>query len=146
MKILLAEDEKELNRAVTMMLRHEHFDVDSAYDGKEALAYAREEKYDVMVFDIMMPQMNGIELVKILRAENIDTPVLFLTAKSQIEDRIEGLDAGADDYLCKPFARGELMARVRALTRRQGNLNSLYKVRGYSPRSGDILSERTLEF
>ena len=118
MKILLAEDEKELSRAVTAILEHAKYAVDAAYDGTEALALAENNAYDVMIFDIMMPKMDGIELLKRIRQSGNYTPVIMLTAKSEIDDRITGLDAGADDYLTKPFAMGELLARLRSMTRR----------------------------
>ena len=118
MKILLAEDEKELSRAVTAILEHAKYAVDAAYDGEEALTLAENNAYDVMIFDIMMPKMDGIELLKRVRQSGNYTPVIMLTAKSEIDDRITGLDAGADDYLTKPFAMGELLARLRSMTRR----------------------------
>ncbi len=121
MKLLFAEDEIAMSEAVTDILTYHHYIVDAVYDGLEALEYARAEKYDGIILDIMMPGMNGLEVLKILRREGNKTPVLLLTAKSEIEDRIEGLDAGADDYLPKPFAMGELLARVRALLRRREN-------------------------
>ena len=119
MKILFAEDEIAMSEAVTDILTYHHYMVDAVYDGVTALEYARVEKYDGIILDIMMPGMNGIEVLKQLRKERIGTPVLLLTAKAEVEDRIEGLDAGADDYLPKPFAMGELLARVRALLRRR---------------------------
>ena len=119
MKILLAEDTKDMNRVVTVALEHEGFDVDSCMDGEEALEHAMRDSFDAMVLDIMMPKKDGIEVLKELRARNIVTPVLLLTAKAEIEDRVAGLDAGADDYLPKPFAIKELLARVRAMTRRK---------------------------
>lgn len=119
MKLLFAEDEIAMSEAVTDILAYHHYIVDAVYDGVTALEYARAEKYDGIILDIMMPGMNGLEVLKNLRKEGIWTPVLLLTAKSEIEDRIEGLDAGADDYLPKPFAMGELLARVRALLRRR---------------------------
>ena len=118
MKLLLAEDEKELSRALRAILEHAKYAVDTAYNGLEALKLARSNAYDAMIFDIMMPKMDGIELLQRVRASGNYTPVILLTAKSEIDDRIAGLDAGADDYLTKPFAVGELLARVRALTRR----------------------------
>lgn len=119
MKILFAEDEIAMSEAVTDILTYHHYMVDAVYDGVTALEYARVEKYDGIILDIMMPGMNGLEVLKQLRKEGIGTPVLLLTAKAEVEDRIEGLDAGADDYLPKPFAMGELLARVRALLRRR---------------------------
>ncbi|SFI23901.1 DNA-binding response regulator, OmpR family, contains REC and winged-helix (wHTH) domain [Pseudobutyrivibrio sp. OR37] len=118
MKILLAEDTVDLNKVVTQMLEMQGFDVDSTYDGKEALDMALSNGYDGIVLDIMMPKMTGLEVLKEIRGRNILTPVLMLTAKAEVDDRVEGLDAGADDYLTKPFAMKELMARVKALTRR----------------------------
>jgi len=119
MKLLFAEDEIAMSEAVTDILTYHHYMVDSVYDGIAALEYARAEEYDAIILDIMMPGMNGIEVLKNLRKEGIGTPVLLLTAKAEVEDKIEGLDAGADDYLAKPFAMGELLARVRALLRRR---------------------------
>lgn len=119
MKILLAEDTKDMNRVVTAALEHEGYHVDSVFDGKEALEAAMQSGYDAMVMDIMMPEMDGIEVLKILREKKIITPVLLLTAKTGIDDRVDGLDAGADDYLTKPFSMKELLARVRAMTRRR---------------------------
>ncbi len=124
MKLLLAEDTYDLNRVLTMALRHEGYEVDSCLDGEEALNHAMENSYDGIVMDIMMPKMDGIEVLKHIRQRNIVTPVLLLTAKSDIDDRVEGLDAGADDYLTKPFAMKELLARVRAMTRRKKDYTS----------------------
>lgn len=119
MKLLFAEDEIAMSEAVCDILTYHHYIVDAVYDGVTALEYAKAEKYDGIILDIMMPGMNGIEVLKNLRKEGIATPVLLLTAKAEVEDKIEGLDAGADDYLAKPFAMGELLARVRALLRRR---------------------------
>lgn len=119
MRLLLAEDEQELSRALVAMLKHAHYSVDAVYDGEEALQYALSENYDGIILDIMMPKRDGISVLKEIRAQEIYTPILMLTAKSEIEDRILGLDQGADDYLTKPFAMGELLARLRAMTRRK---------------------------
>lgn len=119
MRILLAEDTKDLNRNITLLLQHENYDVDSAFDGAEALDYLKTDSYDCVILDIMMPRVDGLTVLKELRARHILTPVLLLTAKAEIDDRVTGLDAGADDYLSKPFAFKELLARVRALIRRQ---------------------------
>ncbi|MBR1563075.1 MAG: response regulator transcription factor [Ruminococcus sp.] len=124
MRLLLAEDEKELSRALVAILKHNNYSVDAVYDGLDAYNYAKAENYDGIILDIMMPKMNGIEALKKMRAEGINVPVLMLTAKSDIDDRIEGLDSGADDYLTKPFAMGELLARIRAMTRRKSELSS----------------------
>ncbi len=121
MKLLLAEDTPDLNRVLTAALMHEGYDVDSAFDGEEALHYAQDNGYDAMILDIMMPKKNGLEVLQALRGSNIVTPVLLLTAKAEVDDRVAGLDAGADDYLTKPFAMKELLARVRAMTRRKSD-------------------------
>ena len=118
MRILLAEDEKSLNRIITKQLKAVGYSVDSCFDGGEAYDLITSTDYDAAVFDVMMPIMNGFELVKKIRAHGIDTPVLFLTARDSIEDRVTGLDAGADDYLTKPFSVAELLARLRATQRR----------------------------
>ena len=122
MRLLLAEDEKELNQALATVLRRNNYTVDCAYDGEEALDFIDSNEYDGVILDIMMPKIDGIKVLKTIRNESNNVPVLFLTAKSEIDDRVEGLDAGADDYLTKPFAMKELLARVRALTRRQGDI------------------------
>lgn len=119
MRILLAEDEKELSNALVAILKHNNYSVDAVYNGADALDYGLSENYDIMILDIMMPKMSGLEVLEKLRAKDIHTPILLLTAKSEIEDRIQGLDMGADDYLSKPFAMGELLARVRAMGRRK---------------------------
>lgn len=119
MRILLAEDEKELSNALVAILKHNNYSVDAVYDGADALDYGLSENYDVVILDIMMPKMNGLEVLEQLREKGIQTPILMLTAKTEIEDRILGLDLGADDYLGKPFAMGELLARVRAMSRRK---------------------------
>ncbi|MBS5594646.1 MAG: response regulator transcription factor [Clostridiales bacterium] len=121
MRLLLADDERELTRALEVILSHEGYEVQVADDGREALAYAQAEAYDGYIFDIMMPVMDGITLLETLRAAGDQTPAIFLTAKSATDDTIRGLDAGANDYLTKPFAMGELLARVRALLRRAEN-------------------------
>lgn len=118
MRILLAEDERELSNALVAILKHNHYSVDAVYNGTDALNYGMSQNYDGIVLDIMMPKMNGIDVLKLLRSRGVETPVLLLTAKAELDDKILGLDSGADDYLTKPFAMGELMARIRALTRR----------------------------
>ena len=124
MRLLLAEDEKELSRALVAILKHNNYSVDAVYDGLDAYNYAKAENYDGIILDIMMPKMDGIEVLKKIRAEGSGVPVLMLTAKADIDDRIEGLDSGADDYLTKPFAMGELLARIRAMTRRQSEVST----------------------
>ena len=122
MRLLLAEDEKEMSNAICAVLKHEHFSVDAVYDGQDALDYLENDDYDGAILDIMMPKMDGITVLKRIRAKGIFTPVIMLTAKSQLDDKVEGLDAGADDYLTKPFAMKELIARVRSITRRSGEV------------------------
>jgi two-component system response regulator ArlR len=119
MRILLAEDEKELSNALVAILKHNNYSVDPVYDGADALDYGLTENYDIIILDIMMPKMSGLTVLERLREKGIKTPILILTAKAEIEDKILGLDLGADDYLSKPFAMGELLARVRAMGRRK---------------------------
>jgi DNA-binding response OmpR family regulator len=119
MKLLLAEDTKDLNRALTAILEHEGYEVISTFDGEEALDFVRTDSYDGIILDIMMPKKSGLEVLTAIRGAHILTPVLLLTAKAEVDDRVNGLDAGADDYLTKPFAMKELLARVRSMTRRR---------------------------
>lgn len=119
MKLLYAEDERSLSEAVVDVLTYHKYTVDAVYDGRDALDYAQNDRYDGIILDVMMPKLSGLEVLKTLRAAGCRTPVLLLTAKSEVEDRIAGLDLGADDYLPKPFAMGELLARVRAMLRRR---------------------------
>lgn len=119
MKLLYAEDEEEMSEAVVDILTYHKYTVDAVYDGEEALSYAHAEQYDGIILDVMMPKKSGLQVLKELRAEGCKTPILLLTAKAEAEDRIEGLDLGADDYLPKPFVMGELLARVRAMLRRR---------------------------
>lgn len=119
MKLLYAEDEEAMSEAVTDILTFNKYIVDPVYDGADALDYARSGHYDGIILDIMMPKMDGVEVLSQLRREGCRTPVLLLTAKSDVEDKIRGLDAGADDYLPKPFETGELLARIRAMLRRR---------------------------
>ncbi len=121
MKLLLAEDERALSEAVVAVLEHNNYTVDAVYDGQEALDFLTEERYDGILLDIMMPKLDGLSVLRELRQRGIKTPVMMLTAKAEVRDRVEGLDQGADDYLPKPFAMAELLARVRALTRRSGD-------------------------
>jgi len=119
MVILVVEDEIKITRFIKKGLEMEHYTVDTAYDGKEALEKTELNNYDLIILDIMLPKINGIEVCKKIREKKIETPIIMLTARDTIEDRIKGLDAGADDYLIKPFAFGELVARIRALLRRE---------------------------
>lgn len=118
MRLLIAEDEKNLNRILTQQLKESGYSVDSCLDGEEALDCLAAADYDTIVLDIMMPRVDGLEVLRQLRQQGIDTPVLFLTARDSVADRVEGLDLGADDYLTKPFAFEELLARIRVLTRK----------------------------
>ncbi len=117
MRLLFAEDEKSLSKAVTAILIKNNYSVDAVYDGQEALDYLETENYDGVILDVMMPKLDGFSVLKKMRAAGNKTPVLMLTAKSEIEDRVLGLDSGANDYLTKPFATPELLARIRAMTR-----------------------------
>ena len=119
MKLLFAEDEIGLSEAVVDILSYHNYQVDAVYNGQDALDYARVEQYDGIILDIMMPKMDGFAVLKALRSEGCKTPALFLTARSEIEDRIQGLDLGADDSLPKPFHMEELLARIRAMLRRR---------------------------
>ena len=122
MRLLLAEDEEELSQALATVLRHNHYSVDTVFDGQEALDYLEGQEYDGVILDIMMPKKSGLEVLRTIRSQKNQVPVLLLTAKTQVDDRVEGLDAGADDYLGNPFAMKELLARIRAMTRRQSQL------------------------
>lgn len=119
MRILLAEDERSLSRALVAILTHSGYEVDPVYDGQEALEYGLSGYYDCMVFDIMMPKMDGCATVKKLRDANVSTPIIMLTAKSETDDKVQCLDGGADDYMTKPFETKELLARIRAVARRK---------------------------
>lgn len=119
MKLLFAEDEVSLSEAVVDILTYHKYQVDAVYHGADALDYARTQQYDGIILDVMMPKLTGFQVLEQLRSEGCRTPVLLLTAKSEVEDRILGLDLGADDYLSKPFHMGELLARVRAMLRRR---------------------------
>lgn len=130
MKLLYAEDEISMSEAVVDILTYHKYNVDAVYNGQDALDLAMSEKYDGIILDIMMPEKSGLEVLKSLREYGCKTPILLLTAKSEVEDRIEGLDLGADDYLAKPFAMGELMARVRAMLRRKENFTPNILQRG----------------
>ena len=121
MRLLYAEDELAMSEALVDILTYHRYHVDAVYDGADALAYARAEQNDGIILDIMIPRMSGLSVLQTLRREGNHTPILLLTAKAEIEDKIEGLDMGADDYLAKPFAMGELLARIRAMLRRKEN-------------------------
>ena len=119
MRLLLAEDEKELAKALAVILKHNNYSVDVVHDGEDALCYLQNGEYDGAVLDIMMPKLDGLSVLRKIRDDGNCIPVLILTARSEIDDRVEGLDAGADDYLTKPFAMKELLARIRAMLRRK---------------------------
>lgn len=132
MRVLLAEDEKRMAAALVAILKQEKYDVDHFADGESALAALESDVYDIAVLDVMMPLMNGFDVARSARGKGIKTPILMLTAKSQVEDKVNGLDSGADDYLTKPFNTKELLARLRALGRRNQD------VRDGELRYGDI--------
>lgn len=117
MRLLLAEDEVSLSKALIAILEGNHYSVDAVYDGLEALAYLDAGNYDALILDIMMPKLDGLSVLRRIRAEGNQTPVLMLTAKSEVDDKVLGLDSGANDYLAKPFSTKELLARIRAMTR-----------------------------
>ncbi len=122
MRLLLCEDEVELSNGIVAILKHNNYSVDAVYDGEEALNYLETENYDGVILDIMMPKIDGISVLKTIRSKGNNVPVMMLTAKSEIDDKVLGLDCGADDYLTKPFVAKELIARVRAMTRRQAKI------------------------
>lgn len=127
MRILVVEDEPDLNQLIAKKLKQEHYSVDSCYNGKEALDYFFMTEYDAVVLDIMLPGMNGLDFLREIRKREDTTPVLLLTARDSIEDRVNGLDSGADDYLVKPFAFDELLARIRVMIRRStGSVSNLF--------------------
>ena len=117
MRLLLAEDERSLARALTVLLRKNNYEVDAVYDGEEAMAYLGSGNYDGAILDIMMPGMDGIEVLCRARESGVSLPILMLTAKSDVRDKVTGLDSGANDYMTKPFSAQELLARIRAMTR-----------------------------
>ena len=122
LRILIVEDERRLADALTQIMREQKYTVDAVYDGEDGFAYAKSNEYDAIILDVMLPKRNGYDVVRALRREKIATPVLMLTARDELESKINGLDCGADDYMTKPFAPEELTARIRALTRRQGEV------------------------
>lgn len=155
MRILVVEDERDLNRVITKRLIKEGYSVDSCYDGEEALDYITAGEFDAVILDIMMPKMNGLDVVRAMRAKNNATPVLFLTAKDSVPDRVAGLDAGAEDYLVKPFAFEELLARIRVMFRKQaGEVTNVFTIAGLRvdiasrrvERNGDTIDLSAKEF
>ena len=151
MRLLLAEDEKELSKALTAILKHNGYSVDAVYNGKDALDYLLGGDYECAILDIMMPLLDGISVLKEIRHEGLDLPVIMLTAKSEIDDRVFGLDSGADDYVTKPFSPLELVARVKSQLRRytqlggtaQNENDKIYSVGGL--RINDDLKEVTVD-
>ena len=139
MRILLVEDDCELCDAVSFHLKKAGYEVDYCYDGEEGLQYAKEQIYEMIILDRMLPSLNGISLLTHIRALGIHTPVIIVTALNGIGDRVEGLDAGADDYLVKPFAVEELLARIRALNRRPSQLESI-KYLSYGDLTLDLMT------
>jgi DNA-binding response OmpR family regulator len=133
MRVLVIEDERHLSEAIVHLLKRNNYTVDAVYDGIDGYDYINSDIYDIVLLDVMLPSMNGYEILRKVREENNTTTILMLTAKSQIEDRVQGLDYGADDYLTKPFANEELLARLRALSRRKDKV-----FEGISTLIGDI--------
>ena len=127
-KILLAEDEKDLSKAVKAILEYNGYSVSVVHNGRDAVEQTKQDSFDAIIMDIMMPVMDGIEALKEIRKSGVNTPTMLLTAKSQIDDKVEGLDAGANDYLTKPFNRKELLARIRAMTRVQNEQKEKYNI------------------
>ncbi len=155
MRLLVAEDERALNRVIKKRLESEGYSVDSCYNGEEALDYLKTGEFDAVIMDIMMPKLSGIDAVRIMRREKNITPVIFLTAKDSVEDRVSGLDAGAEDYLIKPFAFEELLARIRVITRKKaGNATNVFSVADLTldaaahtvKRGGEIVSLSAKEY
>ncbi len=122
MNILIIDDEVQLADGICEICRSQKWSCDAVYDGQDGLSYAESGIYDVIVLDIMLPKLNGFEVLKSLRAKHINTPIILLTARDGIKDKVSGLDYGADDYLTKPFSKDELLARIRALSRRTGDI------------------------
>lgn len=133
MRILIIEDERHLAEALGEIMVQQRYQADVVYDGADGLDYALSGQYDAIILDVMLPQLDGFEVARQLRAAHISTPILMLTAKDEVADKISGLDCGADDYMTKPFDSGELLARVRALLRRQG------EVVGNTLSAGDLI-------
>ncbi len=140
MRILVIEDEKNLNDIIVKRLKVEHYGVDACYDGAEGLDYILATEYDAIILDVMLPKINGFEILKKIREKKIKTPVLLLTAKDSVEDRVRGLDLGADDYLLKPFAFDELLARIRVLLRKASNTETANNIFSIANLTVDVTS------
>ena len=129
MRLLVVEDEKKLNELITKKLKKEYYGIDSCFDGEEAIRYVEGTEYDAVILDIMLPKLDGFEVIKRIRAKKNKVPILLLTARDNIDDKVKGLDYGADDYLVKPFIFEELMARIRVLLRRNsGNADNVVTI------------------
>ncbi len=143
MRILVIEDEHKIANSIKKGLEQESYAVDVAYDGNDGFDLASSEEFDLIILDILLPSLNGLDICKQLRAKNIHTPILLLSAKGQLEDRVNGLNCGADDYLVKPFAFAELLARIKALSRRPKNsLNQILSIDGLTLDTTSYLAER----
>ncbi len=143
MRILIAEDERDMNKIITKKLVSESYAVDSCFDGETALSYIMSTEYDVIILDIMMPKKDGFSIVKEIRDKCIETPVVFLTARDAVSDRVKGLDLGANDYLVKPFSFDELMARIRVMTRlKSGKSTSVLSVADLTLDTGSHIVKR----
>ena len=140
MRILVIEDEKNLNDIIVKRLKVEHYGVDACYDGAEGLDYILATEYDAIILDVMLPKINGFEILKKIREKKIKTPILLLTAKDSVEDRVRGLDLGADDYLLKPFAFDELLARIRVLLRKASNTETANNIFSIANLTVDVTS------
>ncbi len=125
MRILLAEDERALSRAIVKILEKNNYSTDAVYDGEDALSYIENGNYDAVILDVMMPKLDGFEVLRRVRGQGIDTPILVLSAKTEVDDKVTGLDLGANDYLAKPFDSKELLARIRVITRTQVSHDSV---------------------
>ncbi len=155
MRILVVEDEQSLNRIITKRLEKEGYSVDSCYDGEDALAFLDMGEFDAVILDIMIPKIDGFGVLQAIREKKLEVPVLFLTARDSIDDRVKGLDAGADDYLIKPFAFDELLARLRVMIRKKaGNVTNIFEIADLKVdinsrrvwRNGDEISLSAKEF
>ena len=142
MRILIAEDEKDLNTLLKKRLENQKYSVDACFDGAEAIDYLAVTEYDAVILDIMMPKKNGLQVLKYIRGQKRHTPVLLLTAKDSIEDRVTGLDAGADDYLVKPFAFDELLARIRVMLRKNSSAETKTNIVTVADLTVDLNTQR----
>lgn len=147
MRVLVVEDEKDLNDIMTKRLKQEGYTVDACYDGMDAWDYIMLSDYDVILLDIMIPRMSGLELLEKLRKERMTTKVILITAKDEVEERVYGLDCGADDYMVKPFSFEELLARIRAITRRSAKMaTNIYQIANLTVdfKKREVLRDQTM--